>query len=291
MYANPVVVVSMVTSGFASSRRKQAKTDRLDAAVLLRKLRTYVADDRGVFKVVRVPSEEVEDSRRPSREYDRLMKERTQHRTRLNSLLALNGIVLPIDGRLVELLQDARTPSGEPLRERLRAEILRQLERLELVQHQLDELEKELARSAASPKTKADEQGAKLSRLVGIGPVTSMTLPREIFWREFRNRREVGAAAGLTGTPHVTGTSTDIELGISKAGNKRVRTLMIEIAWSWVRLQPDSAITQWYRARQDSTKRTKRKTIVAVARRLLIALWRYVTQDIVPEGARLRASA
>ena len=273
-----------------NARKKRAKTDRLDARMLLRKLRSYMTD-RDVFQVIRVPSEEVEDQRRPSREYDRLVHERTQHCTRINSLLALHGIALPFGEHFVSMLKDARTPTGEPLGKNLQAEILRELERMELVEHQIAEIQKDLKRAVEAAKTKVDVQGAKLGELVGIGPVTAMTLPREFLWRDFQNRGEVGAAAGLTGTPHVTGTSTDIEQGISKAGNKRVRTLMIEIAWNWVRLQPESTITLWFRSRQDGTARTRRKTIVGVARKLLIALWRYVTQDIAPEGARFRAAS
>ena len=273
-----------------SRHQRRAKTDRLDARMLLRKLRSYMTD-RDVFQVIRVPSEEVEDQRRPSREYDRLVHERTQHCTRINSLLALHGIALPFGEHFVSMLKDARTPTGEPLGKNLQAEILRELERMELVEHQIAEIQKDLKRAVEAAKTKVDVQGAKLGELVGIGPVTAMTLPREFLWRDFQNRGEVGAAAGLTGTPHVTGTSTDIEQGISKAGNKRVRTLMIEIAWNWVRLQPESTITLWFRSRQDGTARTRRKTIVGVARKLLIALWRYVTQDIAPEGARFRAAS
>ena len=274
-----------------SRRKRQAKTDRLDAKKLLSKLRSYVTGDRDVFAVVRIPSLSVEDERRRTRERDRLVAERTQHRARIKSLLAQQGLCFQVGPNLVAHLQTCTTPFGEPLGPHLKAEILRELERLELVEHQLAEVVKALEVSIASASTVADKQGARLAGLRAIGTVTGATLPREFFWRDFHNRKEVGGAAGITGTPRATGISTDMEQGISKTGNGRVRRLMMEIAWSWVRHQPTSKITLWYKARLDGTKRSKRKAIVGVARRLLIALWRYATQGVFPEGALLKGAA
>ncbi len=271
-------------------RKRRTKTDRLDALKLLKKLMNYMAGDTGVFSVLRVPEEEQEDARRPGRERERLTREIAEHKTRINSLLALHGVRLALNQGFVSALGTVKTPWGAPLPAGLRHEVLRELERKELAQHQLAQLL--AAQKAAMKKSEsvAAERGAKLAQLVGVGLATAMTLPLEFFWRDFKNGKEVGAAAGLTGTPRVTGTSTDIEQGISKAGNGRVRTLMIEIAWMWVRLQPDSPITRWYRERQDGTTRAKRKGIVAVARKLLIALWRYAMHDVIPEGAQLKAA-
>lgn len=272
-----------------SSRGRQAKTDRLDARKVLAKLRSFIAGDRGVFAVVRVPSVEVEDARRVSRERDRLVHERTAHRARIKSLLATQGVRLEFTSEFVGQLKHCVTPLGQALPPNLKAEILREYERLELIEHQLAQLEREFEKSLAPPKTLAAEQSARIKQLRGIGNVTACVLVAEFFWRGFNNRQEVAAAAGLTGTPRATGTSTDQEQGISKTGNKRVRTLMIEIAWSWVRHQPDSPITRWYRERTpDGTKRMKRKAIVAVARRVLIALWRFGVHGVVPEGALMK---
>ncbi len=273
-----------------STRKRRAKTDRLDARLLLSKARSYFAGHTGAFAVVRVPSEEVEDERRRSRELKALKEEAARAKTRLNGLLAQKGVKLALGRDFVALLNQVMSPWGTPLPPHLKAEILRQLERLELVESQIAQIVQAHEVDMVAGTTEADRQGAKLVQLVGVGPATAMTLPKDFFWRDFNNGKEVGAAAGLTGTPRVTGTSTDIEQGISKAGNSRVRTLMIEIAWMWVRLQPDNSITKWFHARLDGTKRSKRKYIVAVARKLLIALWRYATKDIVPDGARLKTA-
>ena len=273
-----------------SSRRRVPKTDRLDAKKLLQKLRTYVSHDRGVFAVVHVPSAEVEDQRRLVRERDRLKKERTGHRNRIHSMLALHGVSLTLGRDLVALLDVVRTSTGDPLPGHAKKELLREVERLELVEHQLDEVEGELKAGLEEPKTVADEQGARLNNLVGIGQVTSTVLPYELLWRDLHNRKEVGSAAGLDGTPRATGHTLDQEQGISKVGHKRIRTLMVDLAWLWVRKQPDSPITHWYYARIDGQKRSKRKAIVAVARRLLIALWRYAVHGVVPEGAHFKTA-
>ncbi len=273
-----------------SARKRRAKTDRLDARLLLSKARSYFAGHSGAFAVVRVPSEEVEDERRRSRELKALKEEAARAKTRLNGLLAQKGVKLALGKDFVAQLKQVTTPWGTSLPPHLKAEILRQVERLELVESQIAQLEQAHQVDMAAGTTEADRQGAKLVQLVGVGPATAITLPKDFFWRDFKNGKEVGAAAGLTGTPRVTGTSTDIEQGISKAGNSRVRTLMIEIAWMWVRLQPASPITQWFQARMDGTKRSKRKNIVAVARKLLIALWRYATRGVIPDGARLKSA-
>ena len=276
-----------------SRKKRQAKTDRLDACKLVRKLRSYVLGDADVFSVCRVPSEEAEDMRRIVRERIRLVSERTQHRTRIKCLLAAVGITLKVDDSLVATLKEARTSAGSLIGPHLRREILRELERLELVQCQIDEVMAEMNEAVATPTTLADEQASTLIDLMGVGLITAVTLSREFFsWRAFRNRKEVGAAAGLAPTPSQTGESLDADLGISKSGNVRVRTLMIEISWGWLRNQPHSRQTRWFNERlANNSKRSKRTLIVAVARRLLVELWRFVNDGIVPDGARLAASA
>jgi transposase len=273
-----------------SSKSRVAKTDRLDAKKLLLKLRNYISGDAGVFAVVEVPPADVEDRRRLVRERKRLSDERTSHRTRLSSLFGLVGLYLTVDQHLVARLNQLQTAWGEPMPPQIKAEILRELERLELVESQLAQLEQQLKESTRKPVTEADKQGARIKQLRGIGEVTATMLPREFFWRGFNNRKEVGAAAGLDGTPRATGHTLNQDQGISKAGNKRVRGLMIELAWDWIRYQPNSPITTWFYAYTDGTKRSRRKAIVGVARRLLIALWRFGVHGVTPEGAVFKAA-
>ena len=270
-----------------SSRKKRAKTDRIDAAKLVMKLRSYLAGDRHVFSIVRVPSEEAEDLRRLTREREKLTKEQTRHRNRIKAALATAGAQLEVKANFVEMLDEVRTPTGREVPCNLRKEVLREYKRLELVGHQLKEVTEELLKAVLEPETPTDRQAAMLYQLKGIGLATSTTLTREFFgWREFENRRQVGAAAGLTGTPAQTGTTMNHDQGIGKAGNKRVRTLMVEIAWAWLRYQPESKLARWYQERAESvSKRSKRKDMVAVARRLLIDLWKYLHYGVVPEGA------
>ena len=266
-------------------KKRKRKTDRLDALKLLAKLRAYLTADRGVWTVVRVPTEKQEDARRLTRERSRLRDERTQHRARIKSLLATVGLDIPLDSRFIARLREAVSPYGTPVLPGLRQEILREVERLELVESQQEEVMRGLERAVAEPESKS----SMLHQLKGIGLIGATVLVREFFgWREFRNRREVGSAAGLTGTPFDSGDS-ELEQGIDKAGNCRVRTLMVELAWNWLRYQPDSKVTLWYRARfDDGTKRSKRKGIVAVARRLLVDLWKYIEFGVVPDGAIFR---
>lgn len=272
-------------------RKRRRKTDRLDVLKLQAKLRSWAAGDKGVWTVVRVPSVEQEDARRETRGRERLVDERRQHSARIKSLLVTVGLKAEVNGRLVEWLRTARTPYGTAVPANLRKEIEWELERFELAGAQLRELEKELEAAIAKPKTQADEKSAMLHALKGIGLVGSTVFVREFFgWRQFKNRREVGGAAGLTGTPYDSGAS-DREQGIDKAGNRRVRTLAVELAWCWRRHQPNSKLSRWFRERfDDGTKRSKRKGIVALARRLLVDLWKYLTYGVVPEGAEFRKS-
>src|SRR5919106_534381 len=239
------------SSSIETNRRaRRAKTDRLDGDKLLNMLIRYCAGEKGVWSVVRVPSVEDEDARRLHREMERLKKERTAHRNRVRSLLVAQGLQVE--------------PNGE---------FLKRLERL---------------KHAMSP---ALQQVVQLMELRAIGPVSAWVLVLEFFsWRGLRNRREVAALAGLTGTPYASGESWR-DQGISKAGNPRVRTRMIEIAWLWLRYQPDSALSQWFKARFASGgPRMRRVGIVALARRLLIALWRCLGEGLPPQGAGLKGA-
>lgn len=266
---------------------RRAKTDPIDARGLVQELMRYHRGDRGVWKVVHVPSEEVEDKRRFHRNLERLKKERVQHRVRIGSLLAMHGI--PTKG-VDQALRDIDTAvkwDGKPLPPDLKREVVQERARLDLVIQQIRELE-------AERKRRMQEGGAdieKVRRLValqGIGVDSAWLLTMEFFWRSFRNRREVGGAAGLGGTPYSSG-STEREQGISKAGNALVRSRMTELAWLWVQYQPNSRLTRWFKTKYaEGGGRRRRAGIVAVARLLLVGLWHYLEHGVVPAGAILR---
>lgn len=274
---------------------RRRKTDRLDAKRFVTKLIQYVQGDHHVWRVVRVPSEDTEDRRRLHRELERLKKEKTQHRNRIRSLLVTRGIELESFPRdVAAFLEEARDRLGRPVPPQLKGELIREGARLNLVLDQIREVEsaQRAALRAPAEESPQAEMVRALSQLRGIGPASAWILVQEVFgWRTFSNRREVGSMAGLTGTPYNTGES-DREQGISKAGNRRVRSLMVELGWGWLRLQPESAITKWFERRfAHGGKRTRRIGIVGVARKLLIALWRFLTQGVIPEGAELKRLA
>jgi transposase len=264
-------------------RRRKRKTDRLDAIKLVSRLARHHWGEK-VWSVVRVPTAEMEDRRRAIRERERLVRERTGHQARLRGLLATQGM-------RVERLRDApgaiRVCDGQGLPARLGEEVQRELDRLDLVGRQLAEVEEGLEQEVTSGDV-VGERTQRVARLKSVGLVASRVLGLEFLWRDFRNRREVAAAVGLTGTPHQSGEMAH-EQGISKAGNRRVRAVIIEIAWVWLRYQPQSALSRWFQARfGGALGRMRRIGIVALARRLVIALWRFAAQGIVPDGAILK---
>lgn len=271
-------------------RKRHAKTDRLDATKLVLQLVRH--DERGDgLRTVRIPTEEQEDERRPHRELERLVKERTGHLTRIRALLATRGVGVKKVSRAFGLMVDVlRTPSGEPLPAKLREELKREAERLDLVYQQVRRLEKERTVALKNGNSTAMKMAGMLLALKAIGPNTATILVREFFgWREFKNGKQVGACAGLTGTPFDSGNSAH-EQGISKAGNRRIRAVIIEVAWLWLRYQPQSRLARWYLDRfGESGKRSRRVGIVALARKLLVALWRYVVQGVIPDGALMKA--
>jgi transposase len=268
-------------------RARRAKTDRLDGFRLLAMLLRHYSGER-VWSVVCEPTAEQEDARRSDRELARLSKERTQHTNRIGSLLVLHNLRphTVIGGRDWSHWWDAQGAQVPPA---LRAEIEREIARLALVKQQIKVLE-----DAQRMEVEAGVQPivAQLIRLRAIGVRSAWRLDKELFgWRRFANRRELASCVGLAPTPYASGDS-QIEQGISKAGNKRVRALLVELAWSWLRFQPDSALTQWFNQRfAGSGKRSRRVGIVALARRLLIALWRYLDRGEIPAGAELKPIA
>jgi transposase len=270
-------------------RARKRKTDRLDAEKLLGLLvRKVLWGQEKAFSAVRVPSEEQEAALRTHRERERLVKERTAHRARCKSLCVLHGVLVRDPARVeVEKLRDWK---GAALTAPWVAELRREQSRLQLVEEQLAALECAQREALEQSPTLALQKAKKLAQLKGVGLQTSWTLAQEAFgWRTFANRKHLGSFAGLTGTPFDSG-ETLREQGISKAGSGRVRTTMIELAWGWLRWQPNSALTHWFEERyvRGGTSRSKRKGIVALARKLLIALWKYLEHDLVPEGAVLK---
>lgn len=280
-----------------SRGRKHRKTDRLDVTKLLQMLLRYeVYGEKTTWRVCRVPTPPQEAERRGDREHDRLQKERKGHVSRIRSLLATQGARA---GSLKALRPGAiRDGSGALLAPALQEEIGRELERLAV-------LARERAAALRSPATPAQRDAAKLKELRGIGPIGSMALATQFFsWRDFRTVREVGAAAGLTGCPYDSGARR-VEQGISKAGSRRIRTLAVELAWMWLRFQPDSALSQWYFERfggagrpakgggpqAKRARRLRRIGIVALARKLRVALWKWLRFDTLPERAVRRVPA
>jgi transposase len=275
-------------------RKRRAKTDRIDARKLLAMLVRHDGGERGMWSVVNVPSLEAEYDRHLHRELDVLNKERKMHRCRIKSLLIQQGIAVknPSSRKFVLELESSVLWDGTPLPVDLKARILREHTRLRLAEEQIYALRKERELRVEKEETASMKKVAQLMNLVGIGMNSSWKFVMEFFaWREFKNRREIGALSGLTPTPYDSGVSQR-EQGISKAGNKRIRTLAVEMSWVWLRFQPQSKLSRWYLERfAGGGSRSRRIGIVAVARRLLIDLWRYLEHGVIPEGARLRVSA
>jgi transposase len=274
-------------------RARRAKTDRVDVERLLRSLMAYLRGEPKVWSVVRVPSVAEEDDRRLHRERGRLISERIQHVNRIKGLLAIHGIYdyQPLRRDRMQQLERLRTADGRRLPPRLKAEILRELKRLELIIGMIKTIEAERD-AIASAKTETEHGSAKkiqeLAKIKCIGSEFATTLVGEVFYRSFDNRRQLASYVGLT-PAHFQSGSMCRDQGISKAGNAKARTVMIELAWLWLRHQPDSPLSVWFRERVGKLKgRIRRITIVAVARKLLIGLWRYLETGLVPESAALK---
>jgi transposase len=268
-------------------RSRRAKTDRLDAAGLLR---TLMALDRGesrVCRVVRVPSVVQEDARRRSRERTRLVVERGQHSNRIKGLLMTLGVrdFEPARRDWQERLGGLQTADGQELPTCLKAEITRECRRLHQVIAMIAEVESEQAATLGTE----EGQAARLIRLRGIGLTSATVLADEVFFRDFRNRREVAGYLGLASSPWASG-QVRRDQGITKSGNPRARRTAIELAWLWLRHQPGSRLAQWFRQRVGTARgRMRRIILVALARKLIIALWRYLSDGLVPDGAELKA--
>src|SRR5689334_16901513 len=273
-----------------SRRRRRAKTDKIDGEALVRALLAYKRGEPRVCAMVQAPTPHEEDRRRTSRERETLTAERVQHVNRIKGLLFAQGIgdYEPLHRNRRERLQELITGDGRPLPECLKAQISRELDRLELLIEQVKavEAERDAVLAQASPGVPAP--AAMLLALRGLGPQAAATLWSEGLFRTFNNRKQVAAYAGLAPTPWQSG-SVHRDQGVSKAGNPRLRTIMIQIAWLWLRHQPQSALAVWFRARIKRTGGRLGKTmIVALARKLLVALWKYATAGVLIEGAILK---
>jgi transposase len=272
-------------------RARRTKTDRIDGELLLRTLMAHLRGEPRVVRIVRVPSAEVEDARRASRERDRLVKEQTAHTNRIKGLLRLLGMAVgnPRRRDWLAWLARQRDWQGQPLPPHLLAEAKREHARLMLVRDQLMALEEAQAAQTLPVPPPLAKPRDLLLRLKAFGPAFTATLVNELFYKGFRNRREVASYCGLTPSPWKSG-GIDREQGISKAGNRRARHKAIELAWLWLRHQGDSALSRWFRTRTaDAGKRAKRIAIVALARKLIVALWRYLTSGLIPEQATMKA--
>jgi transposase len=272
-------------------RHRRAKTDAIDGEALLRTLMAFKRGEPRVCSMVAPPSPEAEDRRRLSRERRTLVKERIGHINRIKGLLAAQGIAdyEPMRPNCRERLEELRTGDGRPLPPRLKAEIGRALERLELLRRQIAAVEAERG-ALVQEEAPAQTPAGLLMRLRGIGPEFAAVLWLEGLFRRFENRRQVAAYAGLAPSPWQSGTVRG-EQGISKSGNPRLRTTAIELAWLWLRHQPETALSRWFRERVRSDRgRVRRVSIVALARKLPVALWRFVTDGVVPEGATIKAA-
>lgn len=285
-----------------SRKKRRAKTDRIDAEKIVIALMRFLAGEKYACRMIRIPESEQEDARNLNREMRTLKNEKTAHSNRIRSLLAAQGIpMVVIDRDFPQRLAFLRTADGRELGAELKSRLEREFERLALAVEQIRALQMRQA-AMLREAAKAEQQAARaenrrklvpaiahhLSQLSGIGMVSSWTLATEVFsWRDISNRRQLAALAGLTPTPHASGEE-EKEQGISKSGRAELRTLMIEIAWGWLTFQPNSELTKWYRRRfDDGTRRNKKRGIVALARKLLVALGKYVRHGEIPAGAQL----
>ncbi len=274
-----------------SRRRRRAKTDKIDGETLVRSLLAYKRGEPRVCSMVKAPTPEEEDQRRLCRERKVLTAERVLHVNRIKGLLFCQGICgyEPLRRDRRDRLEELQTGDGRPLPKHLKAQVERELDRLELLLEQLKTVEGERDALLAAAKTAMPAPAAMLLDIRGIGPEFAAVLWSEGLFRHFDNRRQVAAYAGLAPTPWQSG-AVDREQGVSKAGNPRLRTTLIQLAWLWLRNQPRSALTIWFHERVLRNRgRLRKTTIVALARKLLVALWKYVTAGVVIEGATMKA--
>lgn len=275
-----------------SRRSRRAKTDKIDGETLVRSLLAFMRGEPRICAMVKEPTPEQEDRRRICRERKVLTTERICHVNRIKGLLFAQGITdyEPLNRDRRDRLEELVTGDGRSLPPHLKAQISRELDRLELLLAQVKEIERERDKLLHAKEQVTHGPAKLLTDIKGIGPEFAAVLCHEGLFRHFDNRRQVAAYAGLAPTPWQSG-QVDREQGVSKAGNPRLRTTMVQLAWLWIRHQPGSNLTQWFQARlKRNGGRFKKTTIVALARKLLIALWKYATSGVIIEGALMKAA-
>jgi transposase len=271
-------------------RAKRAKTDRLDVRKLLTMLIRYDYGEKKVWSVVHVPSPEAEDKRHLHRQLSTRKVDRTRHINRIKGLLVGQGVRMPVGADFLERLDKVRLWDGSALPKGLRARLEREYACLQFVNQQIKELETQRTEAIRTSDDPSVEKVRRLMRLRGIGDNSAWLFVMEFFgWREFRNRRQVGGLSGLTPTPYQSGDESQ-EQGIDKSGNCPIRVMAVEIAWGWLRYQPNSELSRWYQRRfGHGSQRIRKIGIVALARKLLVAFWRYLEYGEIPAGAQLKA--
>jgi transposase len=273
-----------------SREHRRAKTDRLDTELLKRAFLGWLRGERDHCKMVAIPTIKDEDAKRPNRERDSLVGEQTRIVNRMKAALARLGVrnFNPKLKKAAERLGGLRTPEGEPIPPNALAELLRDMQRRRLVIDQIRQIETaRLERLGRAPKAGPNAMVLLLARVIGISIETADMLVQEVLSRNLRDRRAVARYAGLTGSPDESGSKRR-EKGLARSGNARVRRGLIQLAWRFLRLQKDSALAQWYRARTENARGSRKTMIVALARKLLIALWHFVRDGVVPDGVALR---
>jgi transposase len=270
-------------------RKRRAKSDRLDAIMLVSMLVRWRDGEKKVWRVARAPSVADEDRRQLHRELIELKTQRTEHTNRIRGLLAALGLTITVDQKLPERLERLRQWDGTGVPATLKQQLLREYERWQLVGRQIKDIEATRTQQIRTDSSLPVKQTRQLMRLKGMGRNGAWLLCHEFFgWRDIKNRRQVGSLSGLAPTPYASG-QLQREQGISKAGNRRVRWMMIELAWMWLRYQPGSELSQWFQRRFGSgSSRIRKIGIVALARKLLIELWKYLQSDQPPAGAELK---
>jgi transposase len=273
-----------------SREHRRAKTDRLDTELLKRTFLGWLRSERDHCKMVAIPTIEDEDAKRPNRERESLVGEQTRIVNRMKAALIRLGIrgFNPKLKKAAERLEDLRTPEGEPIPPNTLAELRRDMERRRLVSDQIRQIEDaRLERIEHAPSDGPHAMVRLLARVIGVGIETADMLVQEVLSRNMRDRRAVARYAGLTGSPDESGARRR-EKGLARSGNARVRRGMIQLAWRFLMFQKDSALARWFRARTENARGTRKTMIVALARKLLIALWRLVREGVVPDGVVLR---
>jgi transposase len=281
------------TSVAVSREHRRAKTDRIDTAMLQRGFLGWLRGERGHCSMAIVPTVAEEDGRGPHRERETLVKQRTSTVNRMKSILIQFGVrnFNPVLRKAPEKLESVRTPEGIPLPSNAVAALQRQMERFRVIKEQIKAIERtRLQRLQRDPAEKFNAMVFLLVRIIGLGIETAEQLVHEILSRNLRDRKAVARYAGLTGSPDESGSKRR-EKGLSRSGNGRVRKILIQLSWRLLKFQPESDLVRWFKTRTANAQGSRKPMIVALARKLIIALWRYVNTGLVPEGFQLRSAA